>query len=201
MAGQAHREPLEVPMTVSSYLTVPNVLSFSRLLFLPALFYLAITAQETAFLVAYLVVGSTDYFDGLLARRLNQKTRFGKALDSIADIPFYVASAYFLYRLYPQYIDPVTPMVIAFFCLFGLSFVVSAIRCRKPIMMHTFLLRLNGVLVYLCVGMSYFLNTTWLVAAILVIYYVGFSEEILIFLKHGEVDPDSPSIFRIRPKP
>lgn len=187
-------------MTVGVYLSIPNLLSFSRLLLLPALFYLALTGQRTAFLVAYLAVGSTDYLDGLLARRLNQKTTFGKALDSIADIPFYVASAYFMYRLYPQYIDPVTPMVIAFFCLFGLSFAVSAIRCGKPIMMHTFLLRLNGVLVYVCVGLSYFLNTTWLVAAILVIYYVGFTEEILIFLKHGEVDPDSPSLFRIRPK-
>lgn len=187
-------------MTIAGYVTVPNVLSFSRLLFLPGLFYLAITGQRTAFLVAYLVVGSTDYFDGLAARRLNQRTSFGKALDSIADIPFYVASAYFMYRLYPQYIDPITPMVIAFFCLFGLSFLVSAIRCGKPIMMHTFLLKLNGVLVYLCVGLSYFLNTTWLVAAILVIYYVGFTEEIVIFLKHGEVDPDSPSIFRIRAK-
>jgi len=188
-------------MTLTAYVTIPNVLSGSRLLLLPGLFYLALSGQRTAFLVAYLIVGSTDYFDGLMARWLNQRTGFGKALDSIADIPFYVASAFFMYWLYPQYITPITPMVIAFFCLFALSFAVSAIRCGKPIMMHTFLLKLNGVLVYACLGLSYFMNTTWLVAAILIIYYVGFTEEILIFLKHGEADPDSPSLFHVRSKP
>lgn len=187
-------------MSVAAYLTIPNLLSFSRLLFLPLLVYLAVTEQRTAFTVAYLLVGSTDFFDGLAARRLNQRTAFGKTLDSIVDIPFFVASAYFMYRLYPQYIRPLTPMIIAFFCLFGLSFVVSAIRCGKPIMMHTLLLKINGYLICGGLGLSYFMNTTWLVAAILVIYYAGFTEEILIFLKYGEVDPDSLSIFRIRPK-
>jgi len=187
-------------MSVAAYLTIPNLLSFSRLLLLPLLVYLAVSGQRTAFTVSYLLVGSTDFFDGLAARLLKQKTAFGKALDSIVDIPFFVASAYFMYRLYPQYIRPLTPMIIVFFCLFGLSFLVSAIRCGKPIMMHTLLLKINGYLICGCVGLSHFMNTTWLVALILVIYFVGFTEEILIFLKYGEVDPDSLSIFRIRAK-
>jgi hypothetical protein len=66
--------------------------------------------------------------------------------------------------------------------------------------MHTFLLKLNGVLVYLLVILSTFVNTTIFIAVILGIYYLGFAEEILIFLIHGEVDPDSPTIFRVRPK-
>ena len=179
-------------------LTIPNGLSATRLLLLPLLFFFALTGRETQFLVAYILIGSTDYFDGLLARLLNRRTNFGKALDSIADIPFYVSSAYFLYLLYPQYIQPLTPMVIAFFVLFALSFVVSAIRCGKPIMMHTFLLRLNGVLVFVCIVLSYFTNTTWLIGTILVIYYVAFIEEIAIFIKYGQVDPDSPSFFSIK---
>lgn len=35
--------------------------------------------------VFILVIGSTDWLDGYLARRLNQVTRLGKALDPIAD--------------------------------------------------------------------------------------------------------------------
>jgi len=78
-----------------------------------------------------------------------------------------------------------------------MSFVVSGIICKKPIMMHTFLLKLNGVLVYFLVILSYFTDTTIFIAAILVIYLIGFVEEILIFIKYGEVDPDSPTIFSI----
>jgi len=187
-------------MILARYLNVPNCLSAARLLFLPLLYVFAILGLQPHFVIAYAVLGATDYFDGLAARRLNQRTEFGKALDSIVDIPFYLSSAYFLARLYPQYLRPNMILLYIFFGIFGLSFVVSAVRCGKPIMMHTFLLKLNGVLVYLLVILSAFVNTTIFVTVILAIYYLGFAEEILIFLKHGEVDPDSPSIFRVRPK-
>jgi phosphatidylglycerophosphate synthase len=187
-------------MTRSEYLTVPNGLSISRIVFLPLLYFFALKGMELQFMIAYAIVGSTDFFDGLVARRFNQKTTIGKALDSIADLPFYVSSAYFLYKLYPQFIKPNSTLLIIFFSLLGLSFVVSAIKCKKPIMMHTFLLKLNGVLVYFCVIASYIFNTTLFIAGILFIYFVAFSEEIMIFIKHGDVDPDSPSIFQIRPK-
>jgi hypothetical protein len=35
---------------------------------------------------------------------------------------------------------------------------------------------------------------------VLAVYLVSYTEEILIFLIHGEVDPDSPTIFNVRPK-
>jgi len=187
-------------MTRSEVLTVPNGLSVSRIVLLPLLYVLALRGMGLAFTITYALVGSTDFFDGLVARRFNQKTATGKALDSIADLPFYVSSAYFLYKLYPQYIRPNAVLLILFFSLLALSFIVSGVTCRKPIMMHTFLLKLNGVLVYFCVIASYFFDTTLFIAGILFIYYVGFAEEIVIFIKHGEVDPDSPSIFRILPK-
>ena len=115
-------------MTRSEILTVPNGLSVSRIILLPVLYVFALRGMELAFVIAYAIVGATDYFDGLVARRFNQKTTFGKALDSIADLPFYVSSAYFLARLYPQYLEPNRILLIAFFALLGASFVVSAIK-------------------------------------------------------------------------
>lgn len=178
-------------------ITIPNILSLSRFVFLPVLFFFAIKEMRVAFLIGYAILGSTDFFDGLIARMLNQKTKLGKALDSFADIFFYVSSAYFIARLYPAYLKPNNIMLIAFFVLFGLSFVVSSIRCKKPIMMHTFLLKLNGVLVYFLLILSYFFDTTYIISMILIIYYVGFTEEIAIFIKYGEVDPDTSSILTL----
>ena len=181
-------------------LTIPNFLSVSRFLFLPLLFVFAIKDMRLAFLIGYIILGSTDYFDGLIARKFNQKTELGKSLDSIADIFFYVSSAYFIYKLYPAYLAPNRILLIAFFILFGLSFVVSAIWCKKPIMMHTFLLRLNGVLVYFLIILSFFFNTTIMISVILIIYFVGFIEEIIIFIKYGEVDADTPSLLTLLKK-
>ncbi len=181
-------------------LTIPNVLSVSRFLFLPILYIFVLNDMPVAFLIGYIILGSTDYFDGLIARKFNQKTEIGKALDSIADLFFYISSAYFLAKLYPKYLEPNNTLLIAFFSLLLLSFIVSAIKCKKPIMMHTSLLRLNGVLVYILIIASYFVNTTYFVTAILIIYFVAFIEEIIIFIKYGEVDADSKSIFHIDPK-
>ncbi|NLW11443.1 MAG: CDP-alcohol phosphatidyltransferase family protein, partial [Clostridiaceae bacterium] len=179
------------------YLTVPNFLSASRAVFLPLLFYYIMTDRPGLFLIGYILLGATDFFDGIIARKFNQKSEIGKTLDSIADLFFYISTAWFIYALYPEYITANSTLLKIFFALLGLSFVVSAIRCGKPILMHTYLLKLNAVLVYFLMIFSYFMNTTYMVTAILLIYVLGFSEEIYIFIKHGDVDPDSPCFWKI----
>jgi cardiolipin synthase len=187
-------------MTLSKHMTVPNALSASRVVFLPLLYILALRRHLIAFTLAYAILGSTDLFDGVMARRLKQKTNFGKTLDAFADLPFYLSTAYFIWLLYADYLRPNLTLLYIFLGILGLSLIVSGIKCRKPILMHCFLLKLSAVLVYALVILSYFLNTTVLVTVILVIYSIAFIESILIFLIYGEVDLDSPSIFKIRPK-
>ena len=179
------------------YINVPNALSLSRIIFLPLLFVFVFLDMRLAFLIGFILLGSTDFFDGFIARKFNQKTDIGPKLDSLGDLFFYISSAWFLYRLYPQYLQPNNNLLIGFFGLLFLSFLISGILCKKPIMMHTFLLRLNGVLVYFVVVFSYFLNTTWFITIILFIYFLAFIEEILIFVKYGEVDPDTKSLLHL----
>jgi cardiolipin synthase len=67
---------------------LPNILTLSRIVVIPliiAAFYLAdpVAGWTTFALFAYASV--TDFFDGLLARRWNQTTDFGRFLDPIAD--------------------------------------------------------------------------------------------------------------------
>jgi phosphatidylglycerophosphate synthase len=187
-------------MTISRYVTVPNALSASRVIFLPLLWVLALLRMETAFVISYALVGITDLFDGFAARRLNQRSAFGKTLDSFADLLYYLSSAFFMAWLYMDYLKPNLPLLYVFFGFLALSFIVSAIKCGKPIMMHTLLLKLNAVLVYVGVILSAFIDTTIFVTVVLAVYLVSYTEEILIFLIHGEVDPDSPTIFNVRPK-
>jgi cardiolipin synthase len=67
-------------------LTVPNVVSFVRLLGV-GVFWWVLLGLENHGLAAVLifVIGWTDWIDGYLARRLNQVSKLGKALDPIAD--------------------------------------------------------------------------------------------------------------------
>lgn len=78
--------------------TVPNQLTFLRLGFLP-FFIIAIRYGRYDWALALLIVaGLSDGLDGLLARKLNQKTQLGSFLDPIAD-KLLLSSSYFMLAL------------------------------------------------------------------------------------------------------
>jgi CDP-diacylglycerol--glycerol-3-phosphate 3-phosphatidyltransferase len=76
---------------------IPNLLAFSRLLIAPFMFWIILNPQwftdngwhiswnyyASAFL--FVIAGVTDFFDGYVARELNQITIVGQILDPLAD--------------------------------------------------------------------------------------------------------------------
>ena len=67
-------------------LTVPNALSFIRILLIPV--FVTLLLDEETRLVGFLLLGavvSTDWVDGVVARRTGQVTELGKLLDPFAD--------------------------------------------------------------------------------------------------------------------
>jgi cardiolipin synthase len=66
--------------------TVPNLVSFVRLLCVPV-FVVLLFGRENRAAAAWLlgVLGMTDWVDGFLARRLDQVSEVGKVLDPVAD--------------------------------------------------------------------------------------------------------------------
>src|SRR5215210_7204455 len=73
-------------------LTIPNALSFVRLLLVPVFLWLVLGPKYDALALAVLMVsGITDYLDGKLARRLNQTSKIGAILDPVADRFFILA--------------------------------------------------------------------------------------------------------------
>ncbi|WP_037502197.1 CDP-diacylglycerol--glycerol-3-phosphate 3-phosphatidyltransferase [Sphingomonas jaspsi] len=69
-------------------LTLPNLLTLSRILAVPILVFLLWKPTPVDYAVTYVlycVVGITDYFDGYLARAQGQISRLGQFLDPIAD--------------------------------------------------------------------------------------------------------------------
>ncbi len=73
-------------------LTIPNALSFVRLLLVPVFLWLVLGPQwDELALVVLMVSGITDYLDGKLARSLNQTSKIGAILDPVADRFFILA--------------------------------------------------------------------------------------------------------------
>src|SRR6516164_11223699 len=65
--------------------TVPNQITFLRLGFLPFFLILIFYEKYAWALLVLLVSAVSDGLDGLLARKLNQKSALGAYLDPIAD--------------------------------------------------------------------------------------------------------------------
>ena len=77
-------------------LNIPNLLSISRLfLVLPLILFLEINRPFYVFILI-IIGGLTDYFDGLIARKFNLKTRLGAILDPLSDKVFYLIPLVFL---------------------------------------------------------------------------------------------------------
>lgn len=78
--------PLSEPDPMDRIWTIPNVISYLRVvLLLPLGLGLIVSENYGWSLVVLTVLGSTDWLDGYLARRLNQQSRLGKELDPVAD--------------------------------------------------------------------------------------------------------------------
>ncbi len=66
-------------------LTIPNILSISRLFLLPVVLFFLFRRQPLPAIGAMLFSWSTDALDGYLARRLNQVSDTGRILDHLVD--------------------------------------------------------------------------------------------------------------------
>jgi cardiolipin synthase len=74
-------------------LTLPNVLSFLRLLGVPLFLWLILGPERDGLaLIVLMIAGFTDYADGWLARKLNQTSRLGQLLDPAADRLYILAT-------------------------------------------------------------------------------------------------------------
>lgn len=64
---------------------IPNALTMLRLILIPVFVWLFWKVDRKAALVIFIVASLTDMLDGMLARKLNQITDFGKLFDPLAD--------------------------------------------------------------------------------------------------------------------
>lgn len=100
--SDSEREQIEQAQHVDTdrILTLPNVLSFFRLMLIPLIVYLFETDQYWWAFGALLLSGATDVIDGWIARTFHLVSDFGKALDPIADKLTQIAVLFCLMREY-----------------------------------------------------------------------------------------------------
>lgn len=67
------------------WLTIPNILSYVRILLIPVIVFLFVKGYNILTLIFVIISTLTDIVDGFIARRYNMITDFGKFIDPVAD--------------------------------------------------------------------------------------------------------------------
>lgn len=179
-------------------INLPNALSLLRLIGSPWLPWLAGLEHRRWVVGAFVLLGVTDWLDGLLARRLQQTSDFGSKLDGVADLVFYPCAALVFAQLFPDHLLPNLPYIGAALAALAAVLLTSRWRCGRLILLHTALSRLAGVLLFFALLASFFVDTTLVIRGVALLYTIAFVEGTLIFLRHGTVSADTRSFFAIR---
>jgi CDP-diacylglycerol--glycerol-3-phosphate 3-phosphatidyltransferase len=107
-------------------LTLPNALTLLRIALIPVLFivfWLPFSWAKPACAIIFTLAAITDWFDGYLARRLDQNSAFGEFLDPVADKLMVVTALILIVAAHPS-IWMIIPVAI----IIGREIVISALR-------------------------------------------------------------------------
>lgn len=116
--------------------TIPNLISFARLLGVPLFLYLYLVVRaDVAAIVLLALAGATDWVDGYLARRLRQVSRLGEVLDPTADRLYILATlvAFTIHEVVPW---PFTAALVAREVMLGVCLVVLRRHGYGPLPVH-----------------------------------------------------------------
>ena len=94
-------------------ITIPNVLSFFRLLLIPVIMWLYIVKKDPVWTTVILILsGVTDVVDGIIARRCHMISDFGKAFDPVADKLTQIAMLYCLVSRFKWMLLPLFVLLV-----------------------------------------------------------------------------------------
>ncbi|MER1997291.1 MAG: CDP-alcohol phosphatidyltransferase family protein [Arthrobacter sp.] len=90
---------------LETFWTIPNLITVLRFFSVPLFVWLIVRDNYGAAFITLVIVGSTDWVDGYLARRLDQVSAVGKWLDPVADrlALIIVATVFVVDRIAPSW--------------------------------------------------------------------------------------------------
>ena len=135
---------------------LPNAISALR--FLGAVCVLFFGVESCAFWVIYFVCGLSDMADGYLARILGCESKTGAMLDSLADLAFVICCCFKLFPAlaFPKWLWIWGGVIVATKIINQISALVMYKKCIFP---HTIANKVTGVLFFVGVPLTVFLES------------------------------------------
>ena len=135
---------------------LPNAITILR--FFGAICLLFFGIKSNAFWVIYFVCGLSDMLDGYLARKLRCESKTGAILDSLADLDFVACCCYKLIPVlaFPKWLWIWGGVIVAIKVINQICALVMYKKCVFP---HTIANKVTGVLLFVGVPLTLFLES------------------------------------------
>jgi phosphatidylglycerophosphate synthase len=192
---------MEIIYKGENILNVPNAISFYRLIMFPVILVLALLGYEQLFVILISINLVSDILDGFIARTFKLVTRFGAALDNLADIGTYILALYGIFAFRWQEIEPHAWLLYLFLAVFVLSYIVAFIRFGKIPGLHLY----GAVAAGYIQGAFFFVLFVW--GFNLLFYYIAvgwgvlaYIEKIFVLLTLDDIKPGVRGLYWLRLK-
>ena len=188
--------------TLNQLKTIPNLLSLSRLVLMPAMLIPSFLINDDhqarmIFLGMFILIGVTDKLDGTIARYLNQTSHLGAKLDTMADMVFYPLITLWLYRFSPQVVEGWWYLVYVLMALFFIKMVLGKQKFGEIPVFHTIGGKTFAASLYffMIIAILYPNLASQVFPVLCVIGYINQIEEMYIFITRDSVDENIRSVF------
>lgn len=171
---------------------IANYISVLRMFFVITLTLVKPLSIE--FFVIYLICGTSDFFDGYIARKNNTVSELGAKLDSIADLLMVMVMMTVIYPI----ISP-TVQIITWIAIIGIvrlvSMLVVFMKYRTFGMLHTYCNKITGFILFILPFFLTFIRLDVLTYIICILASISAIEELIIHIFSNELELNKKSIF------
>lgn len=126
-------------------MTIPNILSLSRIAMAPFLLVASYYGSENLFFIFFTLMLISDVLDGYIARKLHQCTKIGSKLDSIGDYVTYMSVPFATWWLWPEIIHDEALYIAAAITLFLVPGIIARIKFGQMVAYHTWITKIAAV--------------------------------------------------------
>ena len=175
-------------------ITIPNIISISRILLSPLMYFL--WGNKVLLFLLLTIIGFTDFFDGYIARKLKKQTLFGSWLDSIADFVFFISFIVFVAMFELESVIKLQYFIGIIIMLKLLSGITGLIKYKQPGFLHTVGNKIAGTVIIIGICIYVLFRYTIFVEIGLYISILSALEEFLIILIGRMYQPDIKGIWK-----
>jgi len=177
-------------------LNVPNLLSLYRLAISPFILYLVLSGQEKLFAVFFCISLISDVLDGNIARIFKLQTRFGAALDNLADICTYILAFIGIFIFKWDDINPHSWIFYPFLIVLLLSYIVAYVRFHKIPGLHLYTVVTSGyaqgIFIFILFASGFY---AWLFYTAVILGIIGYTEKIMVLMRLDDIRPGVKGLY------